>query len=557
MGVPLYVRSALLYLVVAGVTLLLYGLILSANPDRYSMFKVVMALPASDRELRSPGDDSSHAPSLPHLTRRDIPDLARLNDQYATVFDHVMPAVVSIDVGELSADPSVRLKSYRRGTIKLPSGEEREIMVPVEWEWDENRQSDLIHEIPGVGSGVIIDEDGYIVTNHHVVLDADNIVVTTHGGQRFSAELIGADSTVDMAVLRIKDGKGRKFPVLRFGDSERLRPGEIVFAFGNPFGLSESITQGIVNGTRRRFIDDLANEYIQTDAVINPGNSGGPLTNVLGEFVGMNAIVYAGQHEKPQGWQGISLALPSNRVLRCYEELMELGQRVRPYLGVLFNDVGEQTRSARGFTGKGGAFIFNLEPDSPAGKILHPGDIVMRIGGVTIKSASAATKVIQQQSPAVPLEFIIWREGKEQSVKVELGQFRDVNQIALLPTIFSQKPAPDKLKAELGLLLRELTPGDRKETGMPADLGGIFLWGVKPESPLAGHLEGHDMVHEINGKPVWTEKEFYQLMSELPSSKTPSVVLTRNRRRYYLQFRAAPGRAETTSTTVQPVSSNV
>jgi len=111
---------------------------------------------------------------------------------------------------------------------------------------------------------------------------------------------------------------------------------------------------------------------IQTDAVINPGNSGGPLTNVFGEFVGMNAIVYAGQHEKPQGWQGISLALPSNRVLRCYEELMELGQRVRPCLGVLFNDVGEQTRSARGFIGKGGAFIFNLEPDSPAGTISSP-----------------------------------------------------------------------------------------------------------------------------------------------------------------------------------------
>jgi len=105
--------------------------------------------------------------------------------------------------------------------------------------------------------------------------------------------------------------------------------------------------------------------------------------------------------------------------------------------------------------------------------------------------------------------------------------------------------------------LRELTPGDRKETGMPSDLGGIFLWGVKPESPLAGHLEGHDMVHEVNGKPVWTEKEFYQLMSELPSSKAPSVVLTRNRRRYYLQFRAAPGRAETSLTTFQPASSNV
>lgn len=543
-------RPALLYLAVAGGSLLLYGLILSANPERYSLFKVVAGIPAADGQLRS-ADDAAVSPALPHLSRRDIPDLARLNDQFAAVFNRVMPAVVSIDVS--SEDPSVRLKRYRKGTIKLPNGKEREIMVPVEWEWDS------VDEIPGVGSGVIIDEEGYIVTNHHVVLDADNIAVTLHGGEHYTAELIGADSTVDMAVLRIKDAEGRKFPVLRFGNSERLRPAEIVFAFGNPFGLSESITQGIVNGTRRRFVDDLANEYIQTDAVINPGNSGGALTNIFGEFVGMNAIVYAGQRDKPQAWQGISLALPSNRVLRCYEELMELGQRVRPYLGVLFNDLSDQAREISKFTGQGGALIYNLEPDSPAGKILHPGDIVLRIGAYGIESASAATKVIQQEHPGVPLQFVIWREGKEQSVVVKLGQFRDVNQIALLPGLFAKKPlpSPDQLKTELGLVLRELTPGDRKETGMPADLGGIFLWGVNPESPLSGHLERHDMIHEINGQPVWTEKQFYELMSGLTNAKAPRLVLTRNRRRYYLQFRAAQAPAETSSAKVQTVSSNV
>jgi S1-C subfamily serine protease len=541
-------RPALLYLAVAGVSLLLYGLILTANPERYSLFKVILGVPAADVELRSPGDPAA-SPSMPHLSRRDIPDLARLNDQFSAVFNRVMPAVVSIDVS--SEDPSVRLKRYRKGTIKLPNGKEREIMVPVEWEWD------AVDEIPGVGSGVIIDEDGFIVTNHHVVLDADNIAVTLHGGERYTAELIGADSTVDMAVLRIKDSQGRKFPVLRLGDSDNLRPAEIVFAFGNPFGLSESITQGIINGTRRRFVDDLSNEYIQTDAVINPGNSGGPLTNIFGEFVGMNAIVYAGQKDKPQAWQGISLALPSNRVLRCYEELMELGQRVRPYLGVLFNDVSDETRAARKFTGKGGALIYNVEPDSPAGKILHPEDIVLRIGEREIKSASAATKVIQQQEPGVPLPFVIWRDGKEKKVEVTLGQFRDVNQIALLPSGLAKKSSADQLKAELGLVLRELTPGDRKETGMPADLGGIFLWGVSPESPLSGHLERHDMIHEVNGRPVWTEKQFYELMSELPDGKEPSLVLTRNRRRYYLQFRAAPAQLDTTSAKGDAKSSNV
>jgi S1-C subfamily serine protease len=542
-------RPVLLYLAVAGLSLLLYGLILSANPDRYSLFKVLLGIPAADVQLRAPGETG--APSPPHLSRREIPDLARLNDQFAAVFNRVMPAVVSIDVS--SEDPSVRLKRYRKGTIKLPNGKEREIMVPVEWEWDS------VDEIPGVGSGVIIDEEGYIVTNHHVVLDADNISVTLHGGEHYTAELIGADSTVDMAVLRIKDSGGRKFPVLRFGDSDRLRPAEIVFAFGNPFGLSESITQGIVNGTRRRFIDDLANEYIQTDAVINPGNSGGPLANIFGEFIGMNAVVYAGQRDKPQAWQGISLALPSNRVLRCYEELMALGQRVRPYLGVLFNDLGTQARETAKFTGGGGALIYDIEPDSPAGRLLHPGDIVLRIGTHDVGSASAASKAIQHEQPGVPLDFLIWREGREQTVEVRLGQFRDVNQIALLPGVFSKKPAPgpEQLKTELGLVLRELTPGDRQETGMPADLGGIFLWGVDPESPLSGHLERHDMIHEINGKPVWTEAQFYELMGGLATSKEPSLVLTRNRRRYYLQFRPVTAPAATSFSGRQTDSSNV
>jgi len=538
---PVY-RSALFAAAVVLAAGTLYAGMLAARPERYSVFKVLLREPAPARLLRSAEGAWVEEPT--HLTREEIPDLARMNDQFAAVFGRVMPAVVSIDVGELSADPSVRLKSYRKGKIKTPDGKEREIMIPVEWEWDDNRQSDLVHEIPGVGSGVIIDEEGLIVTNHHVVLDADNIVVTTHAGERLQAELVGADSTVDLAVLRIKDGKGRRFPVLRFGDSETLRPGEIVFAFGNPFGLSESITQGIVNGTRRRFMGDLANEYIQTDAVVNPGNSGGPLTNIFGELVGVNAVVYAGQKTPAQGWQGISLALPSNRVLRCYEELMQLGFRVRPYLGVLFNDLGDGDRKAAGAP-EGGALIFRMEADSPAGKILEPGDIVLRIGSGPVGSASDATRVIQQQVPGVPLEFEIWRRQERRTVQVELGQFRDVNQIALLPEIFRKGPTPETLQEGLGLLLRELTPGDRQETGMPADLGGIFLWGVKPESPFAGHLEGYDMVHEVNGKPVWTEAQFYDLLAELPESAEPGLVLTRHRRRYYLQFRQpAPVPAE-------------
>jgi serine protease Do len=520
-------------------TLLMYGTVLSLQPDHYSLFRLLWRVPATAEQL-AVLEDSKATPARPDKLRRyEVPSLARMDEEYRRVVAHVMPAVVSIDIAESAQEPSYRLKEYRRGKIRAPNGQEREVWIPEKWEIED---LNFTQEIPGVGSGVFLSEDGEIVTNHHVVLDADHIRVTTHDKQVYEAELIGADSTADVAILRVKDARGRKFPVLNFTDSERLRTGQIVFAFGNPFGLAESVTQGVVNGTGRRFAADVANEYIQTDAVINPGNSGGPLTNIYGEAVGINVIAYAadGSRSAARAWQGIGLALPANRVLGSYARLMKLGTRERPYLGVLFNRLRPEKAASLHFEGKNGVLIYSVEQDSPGRALLKQGDIVMEIGGIPVGEVTEATHALQCQKAGAPVEIVVWREGKELRLQVPLGHVTDVNQIAMVPEVLRRKLKAEELKKELKLVLRELTEGDRRETGMPDDLGGIFIFGVDENSGLTGHFERYDLVHEINGTPVWTEKEFYALLASLPADRPSQIVLTRNRRRYFVQFDPVP-----------------
>tara|TARA_R110002096_G_scaffold206192_10_gene392399 strand:- start:16165 stop:17754 length:1590 start_codon:yes stop_codon:yes gene_type:complete len=510
-------------------TLLVYFPIAS-SADRYSLYKVLGRMPASIEE-----------PTLPshRLTDSEVPNFSQLNQEYTRVIAHVIPSVVSIDTTSAKQVPELEIvKSKAMRSMRMPDGKEATVMIPTE---TRVTSRDIFTEIPGVGSGVFISEDGHIITNHHVVQGADDILVTTHDQQQFNAIVIGADSTVDLAVLLIPDAGDRKFPVLNFADSESIQPGQIVFAFGNPFGLSESITQGIINGTGRRFYGSSDNAYIQTDAVINPGNSGGPLSDIYGQVVGINVIAYAGEQDpdprRVRAWQGMGLALPSNRVVRAYEEVMNLGQRKRPYLGVIFNEVKQEMADAVGLEEASGAMIYSLEEDSPARDILQEGDIVLEIGGEPVQSVMDASRTIRSQSPETPVEINVWRKGANQSVKVKLAQFHDVNQIARLPAILSEGLTMSELRSSLGLLLRELTPRDKIESGMPKDLGGIFVWRVDEQSPMSGHVEGYDLIHEINGHPVWTEEDFYTLLSELPTDQPSTMMLTRNRRRYYLEFR--------------------
>lgn len=530
-------QRLILFCATVVVALGIYFVVVESSTSRYSVFKLARAEAATPEQLLAAKDDANARFSGPKLHRGDVARLAEMNEEFAKVIEHVQPAVVSIDTTIHEQKPAVRM--YREVEITLPNGEKKMVRAPMER--PELMDFDFKWDIPGVGSGVFISEAGHIITNHHVVLDVDNIVVTTHDGEVFQAELIGADSTVDIAVLRVKNARDRKFPVLNFADSDQAHPGELVFAFGNPFGLTQSITQGMVNGIGRRFVGDLESAYIQTDAVINPGNSGGPLANIFGEVIGINVIVYSGQQDPSgrqlQAWQGIGLALPSNRAIESYEDIMRLGLRIRPYLGVVFNELTPEGAEAIGLeTGKG-ALINQLEEDSPARGILEAGDVVLRIGAEEIGSVSDAGRVIKDQEPGAPLPIEVWRKGARQLLGVELGEFSDVNQIARLPKELGTLADPKDIREAIGLTLRELTARDRQDTGMPADLGAIFVRSVAPGSPLSRHLLLHDVIHEVNGQAIWSEDQFYQLLSKLPPDESATMMLTRKQRRYYLELR--------------------
>ncbi|MEO0447660.1 MAG: trypsin-like peptidase domain-containing protein, partial [Verrucomicrobiota bacterium] len=532
-------KRILLGTVISVIALLLYGTILSFQPDHYSIFRLLMrkpAAPALQRETAASGPAEEEAFRRARLPKHEVASLFRLNAEVSRVVNHVMPAVVSIEISDVTQEPVVQPAKIRRGTMTV-NGVEREVVRVEDWKIVD----DLHKEIPGVGSGVLVSEDGKIVTNLHVVLDADNIRVTTHDRKVYEAEMIGADSTTDIAILQIKnrgEADRRPFPVLNFA-SGGLQSGEMVFAFGNPFGLAESVTSGVVNGTGRRFYSDLANEYIQTDAVINPGNSGGPLTNIFGEVVGINVIAYAGERKERgvQGWQGIGLALPSKKVLQSFEELAVLADRDRPYLGVVFSNLAAERAESMGLEPESGVVVGSVELDSPAREILEAGDVILSFGETPVKSVKEARAAIQKERSGARVRLLYWRKGKEASAKVTLGQITDVNQIAQLPEVLRQESSASELREDLKFVLRELTAGDRRETGMSDDLGGIFLFELDPKSGLKGHLKTYDLIHEINGEAIWTEDQFYQILADLPQDRSSRMVLTRNRRRYYLELR--------------------
>lgn len=321
-------------------------------------------------------------PSTPLLQEADVPGLSALSDEFARISQSVLPSVVSINTSTINRVP-VRdvfgfLRGYRNGIS------------------------------PGLGSGVFVSKEGHIMTNYHVIKGASQIRITTHDQKTYDAEVIGADTQLDIAVLKVKGGEA-SFTPLAFGDSEKARTGQIVFAVGNPFGLSSTVTQGIISATQRRFSDS-ANALIQTDTVINPGNSGGPLINIRGEIIGINVAIFRGD-ENAHAWQGVGLAIPANEAKAALETILQLGKAEPGYLGIQLNPtpvaVSDTLQTAFG------ALVEIVIPDSPADKAgLLPGDVITKFGDTAFKSLDQLLSMIQNARPGQSIKITLVRDGK-------------------------------------------------------------------------------------------------------------------------------------------------
>jgi serine protease Do len=322
----------------------------------------------------------------------------------------------------------------------------------------------------GMGSGVIVDARGYILTNNHVVAKADELTVQLHDDKELKAELIGADPKSDIAVIKV-DAKG--LHPIAFGDSDKLQVGEWVLAVGSPFGLAQTVSAGIVSavGRGRMGIADYE-DFIQTDAAINPGNSGGPLVNLSGEIVGINTAIAS----RGGGSVGVGFAIPSNMARALMDQLIDHGSVKRGYLGVFIADLDEKLARSFGHAGKDGVLIQDVAPSTPgAAAGLQAGDIVIERDGAPVTDVTTFRNGIAATAPGTKTKLVVWRKGKKQTIVVTLGTLPGEEG----KTASRGGPAHG---AALGLGLANLTPQLRQQLELDGAASGVAIVEVKPGS---------------------------------------------------------------------------
>ncbi|MEF8822638.1 MAG: DegQ family serine endoprotease [Desulfohalobiaceae bacterium] len=372
-----------------------------------------------------------------------------------------------------------------------------------------------------LGSGFIISDDGYIVTNHHVVAKADKVQVSLRESEEtLDAEIVGSDEETDLALLKVD--VDRELPSLEFGDSKTLEPGQWVVAIGNPFGLSHTVTAGIVSAKGRVIGAGPYDNFIQTDASINPGNSGGPLLNLQGEVVGINSAIVA------QG-QGIGFAIPSSMAEDIISQLKEYQTVKRGWLGVTIQDVDEDTAQALGLSEPRGALVASVKEGDPADKAgIQPGDVILEVNGQTIEGARDLTRIIGQMAPEEEARILLWREGEKKEVTVEVGR-RD-KQLAQ----DEQEQEPPEAGVQ-GMRLRQLRPEEARSLGMQSPRG-LVITGIQQGS--ASHqagLRSGDVILQANGRAVSEVQEFKAVLEQ---SREKGVVLLLINREGQNLFRA-------------------
>jgi serine protease Do len=332
------------------------------------------------------------------LKASDVPRLASTDEEYARLVDTVLPSVVSITSQRTALEKSGRLNAF-----ELLLGNRGTRAQPVE---------------TSLGSGVIVSKEGHIVTNHHVTAEMNEIEVQLSDGRTFRATLLGSDPAVDIAVLKIDAANLAPLPL---GDSEGVRVGQLVFAIGNPFGLGETVTTGIISAKGRRAGEDSAVEYLQTDAAVNRGNSGGPLINLRGEIVGINAAIFSNNEDG--NWLGISFAVPSNTARRAVESVIKRGRIVRTYLGVMISNVTPELARQIQLEVPKGAFITEVVPGSPADQAgLQAGDVVLKVNGRPVVDSVALRNRLNDVDVGEKVDLEISRVGVVKILTAEMGE---------------------------------------------------------------------------------------------------------------------------------------
>lgn len=434
-------------------------------------------------------------PALPPPSKAQVEEARTLSRTFSQVAEQISPSVVSIKVAKKQ-----KVRSMRRG---FPFG--HEMPFPFGFPFggpddddDSDEQSGPVQR--GAGSGVVIDEKGYILTNNHVVGGADEIKVQFLDGKELAGKIVGTDPRSDLAVISV-DTKSYKVKAAALGDSERLLVGEWVMAIGNPFGLDHTVTVGVISAKGRSGIGDRRASYqdfLQTDASINPGNSGGPLVNLNGEVIGINTAILG-----PGGNIGIGFAVPSDMAKPVVKELIQTGKVRRPYLGISMQELTSDMAKAMGGPDKG-ALVQALTPGAPADKAgVKRGDIIIKVDGKPIKNSREVQRQVLSRRVGDPVSLELWRDGKTVTLTAKAAELPgDEGSVTAGGGDEGQNG-----KAKMGLSLQTLTPQMAERYGLKAE-GGVLITAVKSGSPAAdAGISRGDVILEVDRRPVRTAEE--------------------------------------------------
>lgn len=450
---------------------------------------------------------------------RGLPDFTELVEQ-------VGPSVVNIRTlekvrggGAANAPDEQMLEFFRRFGIPVPPGAGKGNPRQDRGGNDEERPT-------GVGSGFILTQDGFIMTNAHVVDSADELLVTLPDKREFKARVVGADKRTDVAVVKIE---ALGLPAVRIGDANRIKVGEWVMAIGSPFGLENSVTAGIVSAKQRDTGDYLP--FIQTDVAINPGNSGGPLINMRGEVIGINSQIYS----RSGGFMGISFAIPIDEAIRVSEQLRATGKVTRGRIGVSIDQVPKDVAESLGLGEAKGALVRGVEADSPAGKAgIEAGDIITRFDGKVIDKSVDLPRLVGNTKPGTRSTITVFRRGQSKDLAIVVGEVEpEQRQSAKRPGSNEGKAVPSGVAKGLGLGLSDLTDAQRSQLKIK---GGIRIESVDGAAARAGLRDG-DVILAVANAEVASVKEFESVVAKQDKNRGISLLVRRGEWAQYVVIR--------------------
>ena len=432
---------------------------------------------------------------------------------FADLAEKLMPSVVNISTTQTV------VTNTNPFPFQFPPGSPFEDMFK-EFGTPQERKSSAL------GSGFIIDEKGIVITNNHVIQDAEDIIVRVNGDEEFKAKIIGADPLSDIAVLQLETDK--KFIPVAFGDSDKARIGDWVIAIGNPFGLGGTVTSGIISARNRSIGLSRYEDYIQTDASINSGNSGGPLFDMNGDVIGINTAILG-----RSGSIGIGFSIPSNSAKIVIDQLLEFGETKRGWLGVRIQDVTQEIADVEKLDEPRGALVASVADNSPSAKAgIKAGDIILEFNGVKINQMKELPAIVAKTKVGTNVKVKIWRNKKELTKNVLLGRLETSEDFKV-----TEKSSPVESTIEnLKITVRKLNNEDISQRKLPNQTKGLVITKIENDSPLSNSIEVNSIIIEAQKKKIKTANDLDQIVKEVLKSNQKTILLviynSQNQRRY-------------------------